>query len=204
MNKIAIHQPCYLPYLGVFYKIWQSDEFVFLDDAQYSNGYVFDYNTIKTPQGTTRLKVPLHKSFGDNLIEVKPKYELKWEEKHINTIWHNYRKAPYFKELFPLLEHEILFHYNNLAFLNISLMILFMEWFGIEKPVYMASALNVGGKSEQRVIDIVRALNGDTYISGTGAKDYQNEENFDYYGIKLVYSDYKPKEYQQCWGGFHP
>ena len=38
---VTIHQPCYLPYLGVFHKIWKADAFVFLDDAQYSNGYVF-------------------------------------------------------------------------------------------------------------------------------------------------------------------
>ena len=69
---VTIHQPCYLPYLGVFHKIWKADAFVFLDDAQYSNGYVFEWNRIKTPQGECRLKVPLHKEFGQTLREVVP------------------------------------------------------------------------------------------------------------------------------------
>ena len=51
MGVVSIHQPCYIPYLGIFYKIWQSDKFVYLDDAQYSNGYVFDWNRIKTHRG---------------------------------------------------------------------------------------------------------------------------------------------------------
>ena len=64
---VTIHQPCYLPYLGIFHKIWKADVFAYLDDAQYSNGYVFEWNRIKTPQGECRLKVPLEKNFGDTL-----------------------------------------------------------------------------------------------------------------------------------------
>ena len=69
--KLAIHQPCYIPYIGIFYKMYEADKFVFLDDAQYSNGYVFNWNTIKVSNGTCRLRIPIKYEFGDAINQVK-------------------------------------------------------------------------------------------------------------------------------------
>ena len=41
--------------------------------------------------------------------------------------------------------------------------------------------------------DIVSKLEGNTYISGMGAKKYQNEDLFLNNGIQLKYSDFKSK-----------
>ena len=49
--KVAIHQPDYIPYLGFFYKMYKSDLFIYLDDAQFSNEAAHNFNKIKTPQG---------------------------------------------------------------------------------------------------------------------------------------------------------
>lgn len=204
--KVTIHQPCYLPYLGVFYKIWESDMFVYLDDAQYSNGYVFDWNRIKTPQGECRLKVPTERVFGQKLNEVTPKNFLKWREKHLKTISMNYKKAPHFWEFFPMLEEKLMADYDSLAELNIALMDMFIYIFGFGSKMERtkSSLMNLDSRSEARVIEIVQRCGGDTYISGTGGKNYQNEEHFKEAGISLVYSEFKPLEYKQQWGEFLP
>ena len=204
MKKIAIHQPCYLPYLGLFYKIWKSDEFVYLDDAQYSNGYVFDFNRIKTPQGEMRIKVPLEKKFGNLLTEVVPKNFLGWREKHLKAIEMNYKKADYFNELLGSFQKLLMDDYNSLANLNIALTDFFIGWFGFKIKVHKSSDMAVSSRSEARVIDIVRALNGSEYISGIGGKNYQNEENFIKANIKLTYAQFTPIQYKQQWKGFAP
>ena len=202
---VTIHQPCYLPYLGVFHKIWKADAFVFLDDAQYSNGYVFEWNRIKTPQGECRLKVPLHKEFGQTLREVVPKDGLGWQHKHIKTVEMNYKKAPYFPELFPAYEGIVSECYDNLAQLNIALMNFFLLWFGWhDKIVYYASDWKLESRSEARVIEICKRLGADAYLSGTGGRNYQEEEHFKEAGIKLVYQEWEPLEYRQLWGEFRP
>lgn len=202
---ITIHQPCYLPYLGVFHKIWKADAFVFLDDAQYSNGYVFEWNRIKTPQGECRLKVPLHKVFGQTLREVVPKYELGWQHKHLKTVEMNYKKAPYFKELFPHYENMLCHPYHSLADVNIDLMNFFILWFDLGyKKTYFTSDWKLESRSEARVIEICKRLGADAYLSGTGGRNYQEEEHFKEAGIKLVYQEWEPLEYRQLWGGFRP
>ncbi len=204
MNVVSIHQPCYIPYLGIFYKVWQSDTFVYLDDAQYSNGYVFDWNRIKTPQGECRLKVPTARIFGQKLTEVAPKDFLKWKDKHLKTIQMNYKKAPHFSEVFSDFSDCVLMEYDNLAALNMATMDLFMEKFGWKKEVYRSSDMKLDTRAEARVIEIVQRVGGDTYISGYGGKNYQDEEHFTQAGINLVYSDFHPLTYRQQWGDFLP
>jgi hypothetical protein len=51
-------------------------------------------------------------------------------------------------------------------------------------------------------MDICNALNATTYYSGTGAKAYQNESDFNSRGLQLSYSVFKSFEYKQLWGSF--
>ena len=202
--KVAIHQPCYMPYLGVFYKMWQSDRFVFLDDAQYSNGYVFDWNRIKTPTGECRIKVPTEKKFGDTLNQIRPKDELGWQNRHLKTIEMCYHKAPYFDDFYPVLKTIILDKYSSLSELNITVMSVIAEKFGIRPDIYYSSRMGITTLKEQRVIDICKQVGATSYISGHGAENYQQGTHFIKEGIKLTYTDYKPVQYQQQWNGFIP
>lgn len=204
--KVTIHQPCYLPYLGIFYKMWQADKFVFLDDAQFSTGYVFNWNRIKTPQGECRLKIPVEYRFGDPLTITRPKDELGWKEKHIKTIEMNYSRAKYFRDVFPDIKEIILSGHDNLADLGIDLMLHIARCFGITSvsgsKYYRTSEMLVDTLKEQRVLDIVKQVGGDEYISGHGASAYQYEDHFADLGIKLTYTDFEAPRYKQLWGDF--
>ena len=57
---------------------------------------------------------------------------------------------------------------------------------------------------EERVIDITVAVGGDEYLSGNGARAYQEEEHFIERNVKLTYLDYKPIVYKQLWKDFIP
>jgi hypothetical protein len=65
-----------------------------------------------------------------------------------------------------------------------------------------SSDLNIESVREQKIIDICIALKGSIYYSGTGAKAYQNEDNFKANGLELRYSSFKVFEYPQLWGDF--
>lgn len=199
---IAIHQPNYIPWLGYFYKIYQSDVFVYLDDAQFSNEGLHNYTYIKTVKGSFRLKYPVQQSLGDKINEVHPKDELGWKEKHLNIIEVNYNKANYFTEVFSDYRELILSGYSDVAALNIAIIDFFAEKLGIKTDYIKASDLNIKYSKTQKIIEICHVLGCNVYYSGTGAKAYQKEEDFISSGIDLRYSIFKQFQYPQLWEGF--
>ncbi len=202
--KVGIHQPDYLPWLGLFYKMYLSDVFIHLDDAQFSNEAAHNYNTIKTVNGPLRLKFPVEQHLGDLIKDVRPKDELKWKMKHLRSIEMNYARAKYFKELFPEFKDVLMCNYPDVASLNISVNEYIARKFGLKPKFLLSSDFNIQTAKEEKVIDLTLAVGGSEYISGNGAKAYQVDEHFKQRGIKLTYIDYKPIEYPQIWGEFKP
>lgn len=205
MSKmITIHQPCYIPYLGVFYKIWRSDVFVFLDNVQYSSGSPFAYNKIKTSNGECRLRIPINHHFGDLLTDVKTVDSSQWKSKHLKTIEMNYKKAPYFKMVYDDFAQVLCKPYESLAEINEALMEMFILKNKFNTDILIASDMPVKTTSEQRIIDIVKYVKGDSYMSGIGGRNYQDESHFIDAGIRLEYSQFEAVPYPQLWGDFVP
>ncbi len=203
---VSIHQPDYIPYLGYFYKMSLSDVFVFLDDAQFSNDNMHHWNRIKTPQGECRLKIPVEQHFGDPLNVVRTKDELGWKHRHLQTLRMNYTKAPYYAQYVPTFTEILLSKYDCLSALNREMNTWIARQFGISARLVNASDMGIETRKEERVLDIVDYLGGDTYLSGRGAEAYQQKAHFDDRGIELVYSEYQPIAYPQLWPriGFLP
>lgn len=200
----TIHQPCYMPYLGIFYKIWKSDIFIYLDDAQYTDGYVLDWNKFKNANGEFRLKVPVHKSTNLPINKVMIADNGKWVKKHLASLQQSYGKAPYFDEVYSIVEDVLNDYPANLSELNVKLMNSFLEYFGIRKGWIRSSRMNLDSTKTQRIIDICNYVGADSYISGVGGSWYQDEELIKDNGINLIYTDYEPFEYPQLYGDFIP
>lgn len=201
---VSIHQPDYIPWLGLYYKLAHSDVFVYLDDAQYSNQADHNVNVIKTVQGGHRLKVPVEQHLGDLICNVRTKDELHWKEKHLKTLQMSYSRAPYFKTVFPEFAAIIQNHTGSIADLNMAINRYICAGFGITTPTMKSSDMEIKTVREERVIDICLSVGGTEYLSGNGARAYQTESHFTDRGLKLTYLDYKPITYQQLWGEFLP
>lgn len=202
--NVGIHQPDYIPWLGLFYKMYLSDVFIHLDDVQYSNTAAHNFNVIKTAQGELRLKFPVEYHHGDLITDVRPKYELNWREKHLKTLEMNYSKAKCFKDTFPELKDVFMVDYPNVAELNIAINEYIAHRFGISPKFIKSSDFSLDTKREEKVIDLCVEVGGTRYISGNGARVYQDPAHFAERGVELTYLDYKPIQYPQVWKDFLP
>jgi hypothetical protein len=203
---VAIHQPNFLPWLGYFYKIAKSDVFVLLDNVQYSKNGFINRNKVKTPPGIELwLTVPVKSNgLSDLLIkDVHISNQIDWRKKHLQTLEMSYKRSRYFNQLYDDIKkvyYEV--DWNNLCLFNISLLKMIIDKLDLKTQLITASELNVEGKSTQLLINIIKKLNGQTYLSGYGGSKYQDEDLFEKAGITLQYYDFKPPTYPQLWGNF--
>lgn len=205
---IGIHQPNYLPYLGFFDKIRRSDIFVILDDAQFSKGDFHNRNRIKTANGSKWVTIPVIESFKP-INETHINFDLKfgkssWNEYHLNLIQENYKKALFFNKLFPRFKEFYSLRIDNLAINNIQLILLFCELFRINTPIHFSSTLNLKSCSSQRLIDICKYFDADTYLSGQDGPNYMNLNLFNKSQIQVKVQNFKHPVYNQLHNDFLP
>jgi hypothetical protein len=203
---LSLHQPQYLPWLGYFDKIAKSDCFVFLDCVQYKKREFQNRNKIRTKDGWIWLTVPvISKSKGFQLInEVLINNSIGWQNKHLKSIICCYKNAKYFNEHIGFFENIYNKKFEKLIDINLAIIYYLLEQFSIKTKIFFESSLSISTKKTQRIIDICKKLNADTYLSGIGGKDYLDEELFEKENIKLIYQDFKHPVYKQCYEPFIP
>lgn len=199
------HQPNFLPYMGVIYKMFQSDVFVLDNDVQYSRTGLHNANFIKLNGEKHRITIPVSYEHGDPINWVRICYGKDWAGKMLKTIQMAYGRTPYFKEGYDLLERHFDARYEYLEDLNIALLKEIAEKFNLHCNLFIASKdLPTSQKKNDRNIFQCKALGANVYYSGVGGREYNDEEAYRKNGIRIVYSDFQPTEYKQVGAKFIP
>lgn len=202
---VSIHQPHYLPWLGYFDKIEQSDVFVFLDNVQFKKNEWQNRNKIKTSSGWQWLSVPVRHSFTQKISEVEINNTVLWGRKHLNALITNYSKASFFEDYIGFFEQTYVREWTYLADINIHLIKYLADTLGLSgKKLVLASELESREGSTERLVDICKQLGGDTYLSGKDGAKYMDLEIFKEEGIQVIFQDYKHPKYSQLYGDFEP
>lgn len=201
--KVAIHQPNFLPYLGYFDKMSKIDLWVHYDDAQFVPRDYHHRNRIATPNGPLWLTVPIYKpNYGDPqpISNIKIKGQT-WQEYFIQQIERNYKKSKFFDCYFPRLKKILEKSHLTLTELNIDLINLLRECFGIRNEILFSSSLSEEGgitsKSTEKILDLCNIVKADTYLSGSGGRGYLDEELLKEAGINLEYQEFYHPIYRQ-------
>jgi hypothetical protein len=200
---VAIHQPQYLPWLGYFDKMRQADVFCHLDNVQYKKNEWQNRNRIKTAGGWQWLTVPVTYRYPQTIGAVGIDSRSNWRRVHLQSLVTNYRRAPHFERIFPLLEEALSRPWERIAELNRHLVAALQALLGLEqKRTVCAAAIDASTDPTGRLIDICRALGGDTYLAGAGAAGYMDFDRFRREGIRVIVQDFRHPVYPQLFGGF--
>lgn len=199
--RVAVHQPNYLPWLGFFHKISQVDTFVLLDTVQFARrGYTHRVRVMGPSNSAMWLtqhirKQPVQEQIIDQLIFS----DRHWVDKHLKTFNAVYRKAPYFLPVFALLEKALALETDSLADCNSRLISEICKALGLSTNIVRASSLRLEEFScpSERIACLVHHLGGDRYLSGAGAKAYNDHAVFARYDIQLSYDQFAIDAYPQ-------
>lgn len=206
-KSIVISQPMFFPWIGLMEQVRLADVFVHYDDVQYTRGSFFNRVQIKTASGVKWMTVPLiHAGKEASINETMINDSEDWRGSHIGQLRGAYRKAPHFKDVLELVEMVYSSPSTNLAELSIRSIEALANYLDLSKETSFirSSSLDVPGSSTQRVLDIVKYLGGDIYVTGHGAKHYFNHDLLEQHGIRTEYVDYQLTQYSQLHGDFTP
>jgi hypothetical protein len=187
MMIVAIHQPNFLPWLGFFHKMISADVFILLDNVPFSKNSFQNRVKIKSPQGDQWLTVPvLTKGRSDQLTcDVLINNHIRWQKKHLAALRTNYQRAPCYEQVLDWLGSLYDGSATHLACFNISLIEAVRYQLGLSRKVVLASSLHVGDSSgSQLLLDLVRIVGGDVYLSGI--------QHFQHPIYPQVYRDFIP------------
>ena len=177
-----------------------------MDDVQFLRRGWHHRDKIKTPQGVNWLTVPVKKKghYHQQIREVEIDNQSDWRRRHLSTVQVSYSKAPNFQRVYGELEGIYLREHTNLIDLNLDLLHFAASALSIETPIVFASDYKVSSSSSHRLSDLVKAVGGTVYLTGTGSEDYLDEIPFSDSGIKVVWQRFEHPVYPQLHGAFEP
>lgn len=191
--KIGIMQPYFLPYLGYFQILKAVDIFVIYDNIEYTKKGWINRNRYLCNGIDKYFTIPLKRD--SDYLNINERYlandYLKTNKKTLRQMEAAYFKAPFFKVVWPIVED--VFKYNETSnlfdFINYSICKI-NKYLEINTQIFRSSQVNSSNhllKSENRVVDICKALNGKTYINPIGGQQLYNKKTFQQENIELKF-----------------
>jgi hypothetical protein len=203
VKRLAIVQSNYIPWKGYFDIIAAVDEFILYDDMQFTKNDWRNRNRIKTPKGVEWLSIPVGSDISRRIRDVElPAGQ--WQVRHWKTLEANYRRAPYFDELAPILEpiysdctHAFLSIFNRRMIETVC------AYLGIATKISNSWDYTLAEGKSERLADLCAQAGATEYLSGPSARGYIDEGAFAKRGVRVAWVDYSGyPEYPQLWGAF--
>jgi hypothetical protein len=193
MSRVAIVQSNYIPWKGYFDLIASVDEFVLLDDVQYTRRNWRNRNRLKTAEGTRWLSIPVH-SKGRYLqrIDETEVSDTNWAELHWRTLVRAYGTAAGFQEVRDQIEltYEACSYERLLSQINRRLIETVCGLLGVSTPLSWSREYCAAGTKTERLRDLCLSVGADEYLSGPSARGYLDERLLADAGISVVWMDY--------------
>jgi hypothetical protein len=204
--RVAIHQPNFMPWLGLFNKLAMVDRFVVYDHVQAMGGSSWLTRNRILVQGEARwLTMPIVRS-GTGLPpvnEVRVQWESRLVGKQLRTLEQEYGAHPHFDEVFGLVtelygERPPLIAQLNEAFIRrvATRLGLAVEFVSSTELCAREPRLRALSGSEL-VLATCQAAGGDEYVCGEGGVGYIDPPAFEAAGVAFWWQRYAPPEYPQ-------
>jgi hypothetical protein len=200
--KVAISQPTFLPWAGYFALIDYVDEFIFLDNVQFTKRSWMQRNKIKSNDKELYLTIPVNskKKYLQKIKDVEIDYNHFKKNKILTSIKMSYSKSEFFNKYFGIVEKVFDKKNIKLVDLNISLITEISNAINIKTPKLILSNLdnNFSEINTNLLKKICQLRKCDEYISTIGAKNYMGDINkFEDTKINISFFEFFYSEYKQ-------
>lgn len=187
--RLGIMQPYFFPYLGYWQLMNLVDKFVVYDNIEYTKKGWINRNCYLCGNDKRYFTIPLEKS--SDFLDIREKMVSKAfdREKVKKQIACAYRKAPYYREAYPVFCDCIAYPDRNLFEYIYYSITKVREYLGIRTELVIASSTGIGRelKGRDKVLAICKKLGGDTYVNPIGGLDLYDKQDFAGNGVDLMF-----------------
>ena len=190
-------QPYFFPYIGYWQLINAADIFVIYDDVNFiKSGYINRNNILQN--GTSQL-ITLELLSSSSFKKINEINISDNSKKLIKSINQNYSKAPFFKDVFPLLEEILNNEQKDLSKFLGSSLVKIAKYLNINtKFLYSNDIKNDKTfKAQDRLIEMSKILNATGYINAIGGIELYDKEVFSQNKINLSFLKTHEISYKQ-------
>ena len=203
---LGIMQPYFLPYIGYWQLLAAVDRFVVYDNVKYTKKGWINRNRFLRGEATATFTVPL--KHGSDLLNIADRAladDFK-PGKLLNAFREAYRQAPFFSEVFPLIETIVTAPPRNLfEYLHNSIEVV-ANYLGIQTSLIVSSTVDIDHrlKADQKVLAICHALGATRYVNSIGGRQLYSVAAFAEHGVELKFIQPRAVSYRQFSERFVP
>lgn len=209
--KLAIMQPYLFPYIGYFQLINTVDKFVIYDDVNFIKQGWINRNNILVQGKPYLFTLPLrNQSSFSKINEVfvnRAQYD-SWRKKSIRTLEQSYKKAPFFKDIYDLVDNvlDVGDMETDIASIATKSLVEISKYLEINTEFVFSSSVydNAELTGKARVINICKKENATYYINPIGGQELYDKDFFKESGLELSFIKTMSIEYNQFKNGFVP
>jgi len=224
--KLAINQPYFFPYLGFYQLVHAVDEFIIYDSFNYiKSGWINRNRLLVVGSGPAYFTVATENGSSFKQIrDIKLTSRSNWRTKLLDTFAMNYKRRPFFKETYALVEPIIAFETDSLSALATKSIIdvcrhLEINTRVIANPIYdeleanlqsdsllesfPAVKLQHPSKSCVRLIAICQMQGASEYVNAPGGQALYSKNDFKANGIDLRFLQTQDQPYLQATPEYH-
>jgi len=196
-------QPYLFPYLGYFQLARSVDHFVFLDDVAYIKKGFISRNRILLDGQPFTFSIPVKRASQNRRID---EHHFTGEfDTFLAQVRHAYRRAPFFGEVFALVEEVCRMPDCNIAFKNAAAIRAVFDYLQLPLSSQFASMLpHTQARGEQRILDLCQHFGADTYHNAAGGQALYDGQRFARQGVSLRFLRNRFAVYEQGCGTFVP
>ena len=204
--RVAIMQPYFFPYIGYFQLIAAVDIFIVYDNIKYTKKGWINRNRMLQNDKDVMFSLPL-KSDSDYLDVCERELATDFNrDKLLNQFRGAYLRAPFFEQIFPLVEQIVRYEDTNLFRYIYHSITRICEYLGIMTEIIVSSdvAINHNLKNQDKVLALCEAVGAEVYVNAIGGMELYSKEVFLDKNIELKFIQSKSFEYTQSGAEFVP
>ncbi|MCE7648612.1 WbqC family protein [Vibrio fluvialis] len=201
---IAVMQPYIFPYLGYYQLVNLVDVFVLYDDVNFIKGGYINRNNILVNGAAQRFTLPVPgASSNKKICELSFSLDAK---KILKTISQAYSKAPFYSDVYPLIEMALQSEDRSIASVcQLGIKSVF-DYLGVEKKIIKSTDLSYdrGASPADRLIEITKSFEDSIYVNSIGGQALYDKGYFYGRGVELKFLKMKSIQYTQSEAEFIP